>query len=276
MTAKATGGELGWRLQAITVEEVLRDIAALGLIQASETPKAHQDYVDHSNRVREHIERLYRSAFDTAADDLSREAYKVFRHHKPTDAEGVLALFIILNDDFAAPFAYNMRQAAQKAYRYVETALADRSWGVLSDRASAFAEGRMKDLEETPNLVIEKVREEVLTALREKKSPSELIRRFDGALNDAREVEGKRVVETEATVTLGAATDAVMKAAGLTHKKWLSQRDDRVRHSHEECDKQGWIPIGSAFVNGLRYPGDSNGSVEELVNCRCVLLGDKK
>ena len=54
-------------------------------------------------------------------------------------------------------------------------------------------------------------------------------------------------------------------------KAWLSQRDERVRHSHGICDGQGWIDAEAAFSNGLQYPHDPNGPADEVVNCRCVL-----
>ena len=31
-------------------------------------------------------------------------------------------------------------------------------------------------------------------------------------------------------------------------------------------------PFDESFSNGLMYPGDINGTAEEIINCRCTLL----
>jgi HK97 family phage portal protein len=84
-----------------------------------------------------------------------------------------------------------------------------------------------------------------------------------------------RIARTE---VVGAINDgeyaAAMRGLGegrVRVKAWLSQRDQRVRHSHTVCDGQGWIDAEAAFSNGLLYPHDPNGPADEVVNCRCVL-----
>jgi len=58
-------------------------------------------------------------------------------------------------------------------------------------------------------------------------------------------------------------------------QRWVTARDEKVRHSHASMMGQtrAW---GKPFTTGravsLRYPGDRKAPPEETVNCRCVLI----
>jgi len=55
------------------------------------------------------------------------------------------------------------------------------------------------------------------------------------------------------------------------NKEWVTQGDDRVRDSHAILDGE-MIPMDDIFPNGLRFPLDSEGPIEEIANCRCFVL----
>lgn len=80
----------------------------------------------------------------------------------------------------------------------------------------------------------------------------------------------RRVARTESVGLINHAEMlAVQQSNVIRKKRWLSQRDDRVRSTHKACDSQGWIDIEAAFPNGLQYAHDPNGSSDEVANCRC-------
>ncbi len=54
-------------------------------------------------------------------------------------------------------------------------------------------------------------------------------------------------------------------------KQWLSTLDSRTRHSHAMLDGET-IGTNETFSNGCKYPGDPNGTAEEIYNCRCTLV----
>jgi hypothetical protein len=68
--------------------------------------------------------------------------------------------------------------------------------------------------------------------------------------------------------------DSIERAKELgikVKKQWLATADDRTRPTHvllvgetKETDEP--------FSNGLMYPGDSSGSLDEVMNCRCDML----
>lgn len=64
------------------------------------------------------------------------------------------------------------------------------------------------------------------------------------------------------------------KALGKTKKRWRTELDDKVRHTHREVEGQV-LPIDVPFFVGnsfLMYPKDTSLDADptELVNCRCV------
>ena len=60
-----------------------------------------------------------------------------------------------------------------------------------------------------------------------------------------------------------------MRASDIKQHIWLSSRDKSVRGSHQRMDGEV-TNINEPFSNGLMYPGDTRGSAQEVVNCRCV------
>lgn len=57
-------------------------------------------------------------------------------------------------------------------------------------------------------------------------------------------------------------------------KTWLATPDDRTRETHLDADGQT-VPMDAQFEVGddlLDYPGDPNGSDEEVINCRCTVI----
>lgn len=64
--------------------------------------------------------------------------------------------------------------------------------------------------------------------------------------------------------------EAIKKGANVV-KQWDSTLDSRTRESHQKLDGE-IVNVNEKFSNGLLYPGDSNGTASEVVNCRCALL----
>ena len=64
------------------------------------------------------------------------------------------------------------------------------------------------------------------------------------------------------------------KAQGLTHKRWLTELDNKVRDTHAEIEGKV-IDIDSLFLVGtslMRFPHDVEygADAEEIINCRCA------
>ena len=90
-------------------------------------------------------------------------------------------------------------------------------------------------------------------------------------------IQANRIPTIVAT-TVNSAFEAGQKEAfrmsGVNQKQWLSQRDGKVRESHDLVDGQQ-VAINQAFdVMGvaLDFPGDPAGPPEEIINCRCTMI----
>ena len=92
-----------------------------------------------------------------------------------------------------------------------------------------------------------------------------LTRRFD----QLQTWEAKRIARTEIHNSHNTAVMDTYQELGVEYTMWISAGDDgRTRDSHLEVDGE-IIPVGGTYSNGLKYPGDTDGPIEEWINCRC-------
>ena len=93
---------------------------------------------------------------------------------------------------------------------------------------------------------------------------NQVTRRFDQLSS----WEAKRIARTEVNTSHNKATVDTYQDFGVEYTQWIAAADDRTRDSHVEVDGE-IIPMGGKYSNGLSYPGDMSGPVEEWINCRC-------
>jgi Phage Mu protein F like protein len=91
------------------------------------------------------------------------------------------------------------------------------------------------------------------------------------------DITANRAQTIARTETVGALNEGSFLGAtgsGVMHsKRWISQRDARVRETHAEEDNGVWIGLQQPFpVTSLQYPHDPSGPPEEVINCRCTLI----
>ena len=95
--------------------------------------------------------------------------------------------------------------------------------------------------------------------------------RTSDVFTEAKTSRAEKIARTETHNTVGAATQETYIAAGVKKHEWLTTIDGREREWHAAINGE-IVNINEPFSNGLMFPGDSNGSAEEVVNCRCSLL----
>ena len=91
-----------------------------------------------------------------------------------------------------------------------------------------------------------------------------LTRRFD----QLETWEAKRIARTEIHNSHNQGVMNIYDEIGVEYTQWIAADDDRTRESHLEVDGE-IIPLGETYSNGLHYPGDTDGPIEEWINCRC-------
>ena len=80
--------------------------------------------------------------------------------------------------------------------------------------------------------------------------------------------ESKRIARTEIHTAHNQGIMRTYTDLGVEYTQWIAADDDRTRDSHIEVNGE-IIPFGETYSNGLEYPGDTNGPIEEWINCRC-------
>ena len=100
---------------------------------------------------------------------------------------------------------------------------------------------------------------------------NELTRRFDQLTS----WESKRIARTEIHNAHNRGTMDKYQEFGIEYTMWITAHDDRVRGlketdtaDHASLDGQ-IIRLGDTYSNDLKYPGDTDGPIEEWINCRC-------
>lgn len=85
----------------------------------------------------------------------------------------------------------------------------------------------------------------------------------------------RRDIRTAYTAIFGRQMQRQLERYGYLEKKWISRKDDRVRHTHVLADGQSVSIYGVFTVGGfpLKYPGDPMGPPQEVINCRCCVVG---
>ena len=88
--------------------------------------------------------------------------------------------------------------------------------------------------------------------------------RFD----ELRTWEANRIARTEIHTAQNMGIMSSYEDLGVEYTQWIAANDDRTRDSHIEIDGE-IIAFGEQYSNGLSFPGDTSGPIEEWINCRC-------
>ena len=93
-----------------------------------------------------------------------------------------------------------------------------------------------------------------------------------GVLQSMNDYELLRVARTEIISSQNLSIARTEQELGIEYHQWWTAEDERVRDTAEasHVDMHGQIVrVGDRFSNGLEYPGDRSGNIEEWINCRC-------
>lgn len=78
----------------------------------------------------------------------------------------------------------------------------------------------------------------------------------------------KSLAQTVATASTSFGSQDAAKTAGLGWKSWKATAGSE-RHEHLDGEK---VAAGAVFTNGLRWPGDPNGTAADTLGCTCEVI----
>jgi hypothetical protein len=168
-------------------------------------------------------------------------------------------------------------QTSADQVRKDELGLAD-PWKFPPAKAQEFINSRSQSVQGCG----ETVRSQLNTAITEGTEAGETMEdlsdRVRGVFNNLTKYESKRIAMTETGMAFNFSRHETMTEAGVELKSWLSSHGPNVRSAHaaaEEDYGDSPIPMGEPFVVGgeeLMYPGDPDGSAENVINCQCIQI----
>lgn len=136
-------------------------------------------------------------------------------------------------------------------------------------------EERILRIKGTNTTLRESLRTQMMDALQGGTSIGE----FQGVVKDVLNFQSYRaltIARTEMAGIMGDARFTQMEEAGVERVAWSTAGASAVpppRPEHLAAEQMGPVPYGTVFgATGCRYPGDSNGPADQVINCRCVLV----
>lgn len=133
---------------------------------------------------------------------------------------------------------------------------------------------KLSDLNATAmRIVKEALRSALAKTIEDGVSEQEAAQLILDAMRHSMTVNMHRAKTIARTETHGAYSDGrwdAMHVAGITRKRWISSRDDKVRDSHKKYEQMGAIGIDAEFAPGLKRPHDPDcDEAGDVINCRC-------
>ena len=116
---------------------------------------------------------------------------------------------------------------------------------------------------------------EILAATEGGESIAELGRRIDGMMKGHQRFRSLRIARTEMTDVINDGASHTLIREGFQEKEWRTVVDGRERPTHAGAHGQV-VGIHEPFQVGgqsAQFPGDSNLSASERINCRCTVVG---
>ena len=122
--------------------------------------------------------------------------------------------------------------------------------------------------EKTRQRVTKEINDILAEGYKEGWGPRHVAEKIQNRFQDFKTYEARRIAQTELNTTRNFVQYQQLQSDGMEYKIWHSAHDSRTRKSHLDVDEE-IVPIDQPFSNGLMYPGDKSGPIEEWINCRC-------
>lgn len=173
-------------------------------------------------------------------------------------------------EEFDATLTQTLNQEYEKGQ---QIALEDlQKAGIVPKPESKATKGFRDKLKQFVNATFNSVVRKLSKVLsKEKEKGSDLattVRALREEFRNLRENDLRQVARMGINSIKNEAIYDTLRDNGAQYKQWITARDDRVRPSHVALHGEV-VRVDEPFSNGLMFPGDHSGSIEEWINCRC-------
>jgi hypothetical protein len=215
-------------------------------------------YAEEKSRVLKVITEENKFRLDQVIEDSIRSL-------RPDWEKTLTAVLVSVVDDFGKTAMDNFNTAKSVAGREVK-----QGWDPWSDASQKWiAEHGAESVKTIIDSDLDDVRDILLTFSTEEATVYELgdsIREF---YDDKSAFKSMRVARTEVGAAAGFGQHEAAVQSNVQAKRWVSSRDDRVRDKHVIMDTEEQV-LDWPYSNGLMYPGDTSGDLDEFIQCRCA------
>lgn len=146
-----------------------------------------------------------------------------------------------------------------------------------------FVRARENKLSGVPQEVFDRVKESLEEGFINGDTAEQLADRVRTEFNDISKRRARMIASTETGAAYGAGRAEGMQQAGVPGKAWLTSGNDNVRAAHQQAgldySPDRPIALDAPFIvdgEELMYPGDSDGSPENVIQCHCVSIPTEK
>lgn len=190
-----------------------------------------------------------------------REYYNLLLHHKLNEFRRSARTGALL--------VHNAKKhIALKAEPVKFTANENNLFGTLQYTEEKLAKDTFNASDITLSRVDENINQILTDGYKSGAGINEVSRSLTERFDQLRTWEANRIARTEIHTAQNMGIISSYESLGVEYTQWIAASDDRTRDSHVEIDGE-IIRIGDKFSNGLEYPGDKSGDIEEWINCRC-------
>ena len=214
--------------------------------------------------------------YQTVQDTINKywiEYEKILSHYVDEAAKiGLIHYDILLSASKAQADNFQAVKAKQTVTTYLNNSLTssetNQLWMPNPEVNRNLERYKFEASEKTKNRVTNEINEILAEGYREGWGPRAVADKIQQRFTELKTYEARRIAQTEINTTRNYVQYSQLQEDGMEYKIWHAAHDSRTRKSHLEVDEE-IVPINERFSNGLMYPGDKDGPIEEWVNCRC-------
>ena len=174
------------------------------------------------------------------------------------------------------PLYFEMvKEAGEDAYDEVGEKSKEKDFNPNNPQASKFIQTKkMKFARQVNDTTIQKLKDTLSEGILEGEAVLDLSGRVKDVFTDRAKSGSILIARTETVSAVNGGTLLGYQQSGFVkEKEWLAVEDEHTRPDHQDADGQQ-VAVDDAFDVGgeeLQYPGDPDGSPEEICNCRCTI-----
>lgn len=171
----------------------------------------------------------------------------------------------------------------QALFQFAEEIGSTDPWKIEDPNVFTFLRTRENLIRDASRGIWNDIKSQLEKGLADGETNEQLADRVRSAFNGISKERADTIANTEVGAAYGFARQESMQGLGIEEKEWLDSGLGNVRDTHRKADGQR-VPVDEPFIietkeggaDEMMYPGDSNGSAGNVINCHCVSIAVMK